>query len=202
MEVRKVDKFTLGLELPTDPRWIDIAKEHTRDILVDHAYCEQKAASSCISLIVQHPDREKLVDELTPIVAEEWSHFERVIKELKKRGYSLGPQRKDEYVDSLVKIVKKGGSREQQLVEKLLMNALIEARSCERFRVLWKKIGDPELSEFYYELMVSEAGHYKTFLHLAMEYMDKDAVLTRWHEWLAEEAEIMRGLEVRGDRIH
>jgi tRNA-(ms[2]io[6]A)-hydroxylase len=202
MDVRRGDKFTLGLELPTDPRWIDIAKEHTRDILVDHAYCEQKAASSCISLIVQHPDREKLVEVLTPIVAEEWSHFERVLQELKKRGYAWGPQRKDEYVDALAKIVKKGGSREQQLVEKLLMNALIEARSCERFKVLWKKIDDAELSEFYYELMVSEAGHYKTFLHLAMEYMDKDSVLVRWHEWLAEEAEIMRGLEVRGDRIH
>jgi tRNA 2-(methylsulfanyl)-N6-isopentenyladenosine37 hydroxylase len=202
MEVRRVDKFTLGLELPTDPRWIDIAKEHTRDILVDHAWCEQKAASSCISLIVQHPDREKLVEVLTPIVAEEWSHFERVIHELKTRGYSLGPQRKDEYVEALTRIVRKGGSREQHLVEKLLMNALIEARSCERFKVLWKMIEDAELSEFYYELMVSEAGHYKTFLHLAMEYMDKEAVLARWHEWLAEEAEIMRGLEVRGDRMH
>jgi len=202
MEVRKVDKFTLGLELPTDPRWIDIAKEHIRDILIDHAYCEQKAASSCISLIVQHPDREKLVDVLTPLVAEEWSHFERVIHELKKRGYSLGPQRRDEYVDALMKILRKGGSREQQLVEKLLMNALIEARSCERFRVLWKKIDDPALAEFYHELMISEAGHYKTFLHLAMEYMDKEAVLVRWHEWLAEEADIMRSLEVRGDRMH
>jgi tRNA-(ms[2]io[6]A)-hydroxylase len=202
MEFRKVDKFTLGLELPTDPRWIDIAKEHTRDILIDHAYCEQKAASSCISLIVQHPDREKLVDVLTPIVAEEWSHFERVIHELKKRGYSLGPQRRDEYVDALTRIVRKGGSREQHLVEKLLMNALIEARSCERFKVLWKQIDDPALAEFYYELMISEAGHYKTFLHLAMEYMDKEAVLVRWHEWLAEEAEIMRSLEVRGDRMH
>src|SRR5688572_11455849 len=202
MEVRKVDKFTLGLELPTDPRWIDIAKEHTRDILVDHAYCEQKAASSCISLIVQHPDREKLVEVLTPIVAEEWSHFERVIHELKKRGYSLGPQRKDEYVEALTKIGRRSRSREQQLVEKLLMNALIEDRSCERFKVLWKMIEDPELSEFYYELMISEAGHYKTFLHLAMEYMDKDAVIARWHEWLAEEAEIMRSLEVRGDRMH
>ena len=197
-----MEKHVLGLELPTDPRWVDIARMDIREILIDHAYCEQKAASSCISLIVQHPDREKLVDALTPIVTEEWSHFERVVDELKKRGYSLGPQRKDEYVDALTKIVRKGGSREQQLVEKLLMNALIEARSCERFKVLWKKIDDPELSEFYYELMVSEAGHYKTFLHLAMDYMDKEAVLARWHEWLAEEAEIMRGLEVRGDRIH
>jgi len=201
MNVAK-DKFTLGLELPTDPRWVDIAQKHTRDILVDHAYCEQKAASSCISLIILHPDRQKLVEILAPIVAEEWSHFERVLAELKKRGYGLGPQRKDEYIEALMKIVKKGGSRDQQLVEKLLMNALIEARSCERFKVLWKNIDDPELAEFYYELMISEAGHYKNFLHLAMEYMDRDVVMDRWHEWLAEEAGIMRRLDVRGDRIH
>jgi len=196
------EKFTLGLELPSDPRWVNIAQKNIRDILVDHAYCEQKAASSCISLIVLHSDREKLVETLTPIVAEEWSHFERVLAELKKRGYSLGPKRKDEYIEALSRVVKKGGSREQQLVENLLMNALIEARSCERFKVLWKNIADKDLSKFYYELMVSEAGHYKTFLQLAKEYMDEEVVMRRWREWLAQEAEIVSKLEVRGDRIH
>lgn len=196
------EKFTLGLELPSDPRWVNIARKNIRDILVDHAYCEQKAASSCISLIVLHADREKLVEILTPIVAEEWSHFERVLAELKKRGYALGPQRKDEYIEALTNVVKKGGSREQQLVEKLLMNALIEARSCERFKMLWKNVADKELAEFYYELMVSEAGHYKSFLQLAKEYMDEDVVMDRWREWLAQEAEIVSKLEVRGDRIH
>jgi tRNA-(ms[2]io[6]A)-hydroxylase len=127
------DKYTLGLELPSDPRWAAVARLHIEDILVDHAYCEQKAASSCISLIVQYPERDKLVEALTPVVAEEWSHFERVLKELRKRGYGLGPQRKDDYVIAIAKIMKQGGSREHQLVEKLLMNALIEARSCERF---------------------------------------------------------------------
>ncbi len=196
------DKFTLGLELPTDPRWTDIAKKNIKDILIDHAYCEQKAASSCISLIILHPDREKLVDSLTPIVAEEWNHFERVLAELKKRGYSLGPQRKDEYVEALYKFVKKGGSREQQLVEKLLMNALIEARSCERFKILSKSIPDKDLAEFYHELMISEAGHYKNFLQLAKEYLPKEIVMNRWAEWLAYEAEIMSSLGVRGDRMH
>ena len=201
MDGRK-DKFTLGLELPSDPRWANIAQLNIRDILVDHAYCEQKAASSCISLIILHPDREKLVEMLTPIVAEEWSHFERVLAELKKRGFSLGPQRKDEYIEALAQYVKKGGSREQQLVEKLLMNALIEARSCERFKVLWKNIADPALARFYYELMVSEAGHYKCFLQLAREYMDENAVMQRWREWLTHEATIVSKLAVRGDRIH
>ena len=196
------EKFTLGLELPSDPRWVNIAQLNIRDILTDHAYCEQKAASSCISLIVLYADREKLVEVLTPIVAEEWSHFERVLAELKKRGYSLGPQRKDRYVENLAKFIKKGGSREQQLVEKLLMNALIEARSCERFKILWKNIADKELSEFYYALMVSEAGHYKSFLKLAKEYMPEAAVLGRWREWLTQEAEIISNLDVRGDRIH
>jgi tRNA 2-(methylsulfanyl)-N6-isopentenyladenosine37 hydroxylase len=196
------DKFTLGLELPTDPRWINIAEKNIVDILVDHAYCEQKAASSCISLIVQYPDKEKLVDMLTPVVAEEWSHFERVILELRKRGKSLGPQRKDQYVDALQKILKKGSSRDEQLVEKLLMNALIEARSCERFKILWKNIPDQGLSKFYYELMVSEAGHYKNFLQLAKEYLPEEKVNARWRELLEQEAEIVKSLEVRGDRMH
>lgn len=197
-----MEKHVLGLELPTDPRWINIAEKNIEDILVDHAYCEQKAASSCISLIISYPEKINLVEALTPVVAEEWSHFERVLEQLKKRGYQLGFQRKDEYVEQLQKIVKKGGNRNQQLVEKLLMNALIEARSCERFRMLWKEIGDAELSKFYYELMVSEAGHYKNFLSLAKEYMDEAEVEKRWREILSEEAEIVKNLEVRGDRIH
>ena len=196
------DKFTLGLELATDPRWTDIAQKNLKDILIDHAYCEQKAASSCISLIIQHPDREKLVEALTPVVAEEWDHFRRVLAELKKRGYTLGPQRKDEYVEELTKFIKKGGSRDQHLVEKLLLNALIEARSCERFKILWKNVSDKDLSEFYHELMISEAGHYKSFLHLAKEYMPEQYVMQRWEEWLQHEAEIMKWMEVRGDRIH
>jgi tRNA 2-(methylsulfanyl)-N6-isopentenyladenosine37 hydroxylase len=196
------DKFTLGLELPTDPRWVNIAEKNIGDILIDHAYCEQKAASSCISLIIQYPEKDKLVEMLTPVVAEEWGHFERVIDELKKRGFTLGKQRKDEYVEALSKAIKKGGSREQQLVEKLLMNALIEARSAERFKLLWKNIPDPELSVFYYELMVSEAGHYKNFIQLAKEYMPADQVEKRWRELLEQEAAIMQTLDVRGDRMH
>lgn len=197
-----MEKHVLGLELPTDPRWVDIAEKNIAEILTDHAYCEQKAASSCISLIVQYPDKEKLVEMLTPVVAEEWSHFARVIAELKKRHLPLGVQRKDEYVEKLNRIVKKGGSRHQQLVEKLLLNALIEARSCERFRLLWKEISDQTLAQFYYELMVAEAGHYKNFLQLAKEYEEPEKVMTRWREFLDEEALIMRELAVRGDRMH
>lgn len=197
-----MEKHVLGLELPTDPRWVNIAEKNIEDILVDHAYCEQKAASSCISLIVSYPEKERVVEVLTPVVAEEWGHFERVVEELRKRGLKLGYQRKDEYVEKLQKIVKKGGSREQQLVEKLLINALIEARSCERFRLLWKEIGDVELSKFYYELMVSEAGHYKNFLSLAKEFMEPELVEKRWREILSQESEIIKTLEVRGDRMH
>ncbi|MFZ5970199.1 MAG: tRNA-(ms[2]io[6]A)-hydroxylase [Bacteroidota bacterium] len=197
-----MEKQVLGLELPTDPRWVNIAEMNIGDILIDHAYCEQKAASSCISLIIQYPEKEELVEMLTPVVAEEWGHFERVIEKLKSRGLKLGPQRKDLYVEQLNKIIRKGGSREQQLVEKLLMNALIEARSCERFRLLWKDIQDPDLSTFYYELMVSEAGHYKNFLALAKRYLPEEDVMKRWRELLEEEAKIVASLEVRGDRMH
>lgn len=195
-------KTTLGLELPTDPRWVNIAEKKIEDILVDHAYCEQKAASSCISMIVQFPEKSKLVEVLTPVVAEEWSHFELVIDHLKKRGYSLGRQRRDEYVAALGGILKKGGSRDEQLVEKLLMNALIEARSCERFKLLWKNIQDEELSRFYYDLMVSEAGHYHNFIDLAKEYTNEEYVTKRWKEFLTREAEVMKGLTPRSDRMH
>ena len=193
---------TLGLKLPTDPRWVNIAEMQIEDILVDHAYCEQKAASSCISMIIQFPEKDDVVEVLTPVVSEEWAHFERVIEQLNKRGYKLGKQRKDEYVNQLRNIVKKGGSRDQQLVEQLLINALIEARSAERFKLLWQNIADEELQKFYYELMISEAGHYHNFIELAKKYMPEDDVMERWQEILRDEAEIMKNLEVRGDRMH
>ena len=197
-----MEKHVLGLVLPTDPRWTNIANKNIHEILVDHAYCEQKAASSGISIIVQYPEKERLVEVLTAIVAEEWSHFERVLQELRKRGMALGPQRKDEYVIKLYALIIQGGSREHQVVEKLLINALIEARSCERFRLLSKEISDPGLSEFYHELMVSEAGHYKTFLSLAKEFMEPEVVEARWRQILVAESEIVKHLEVRGDRMH
>ncbi len=197
-----MEKHILGLVLPTDPRWVNIAEKNIREILIDHAYCEQKAASACISLIMLYPENDKLVEILSPVVSEEWSHFQQVLEKLRARGWSLGPQRKDEYVEEIMKLVKKGGSRKQQLIEKLLFNALIEARSCERFRLLWKGIKDPDLSQFYYELMVSEAGHYKNFLHLAKESQDPDLVEKRWREILILEGEVMKQLAVREDRLH
>jgi tRNA 2-(methylsulfanyl)-N6-isopentenyladenosine37 hydroxylase len=197
-----MEKHVLGLELPTDPRWVNIAEMNIKEILIDHAYCEQKAASSCISLIILFPDRQKLVDMVAPVVAEEWRHFEMVLKKLSDRGWTLGKPRKDEYVEKIMAIQKKGGSKDDQLVEKLLMNALIEARSCERFRLLWKEIGDDDLQQFYYDLMVAEAGHYKNFISLAKHYHQPEYVTKRWKEWLAAEAEIVKNLDVRGDRMH
>lgn len=192
----------LGLKLPTDPRWVDIAKKNIEEILIDHAYCEQKAASSCISLIVQYPQYHKLVDVLTPVVAEEWDHFQRVLEHLKKRGFTLGMPRRDEYVVALHRSIPKGGSKVEQLVEKLLVNALIEARSCERFKLLWQQIEDPDLKIFYHELMISEAGHYNNFIILAKEYHSPEKVETSWKQWLEKEAEIISNLEIRSDRMH
>ncbi|WP_407692717.1 tRNA-(ms[2]io[6]A)-hydroxylase [Reichenbachiella carrageenanivorans] len=196
------NKTTLGLNLPTDPRWVNIAEKSIDEILIDHAYCEQKAASSGISLIVQYPEYEELVEMLTDLVAEEWSHFERVLEMMNKRGIKLSKMRKDEYVLAISKIVKGGGSREDQLVEKLLLNALIEARSCERFKILHQNIQDEELSKFYFELMVSEAGHYNGFLDMAKRFKPEAQVMKRWSEFLAAEAEILKTLEVRPDRMH
>ena len=192
----------LGLKLPTDPRWVNLASLSIEDILTDHAYCEQKAASTGISLIQKYPDYENMVDAVLPIVTEEWGHFKMVLDQLKKRGLKLGKQRKDEYVNELMKFVKKGGNREDALTDKLLFSAMIEARSCERFRLLSKEMEDEELREFYKRLMVSEAGHYRLFLDLACEVMDKVKVMARWEEWLEYEAGIMKNMDLRGDRMH
>jgi tRNA 2-(methylsulfanyl)-N6-isopentenyladenosine37 hydroxylase len=192
----------LGLQLPTDPRWVDLAEKDLEEILTDHAYCEQKAATFCISLIQQYPDKIEMVRALAPIVTEEWGHFRMVLAEMEKRGLTLGRQRKDEYVNELLKFQKKGGNREDSLLEKLLTCALIEARSCERFRLLSLHIGDNRLQEFYHKFMVSEAGHYRLFIDLAKLYNNEEKVKTRWKEYLAREAEIMEQLDLRGDRMH
>lgn len=192
----------LGLQLATDPRWVNIAEKSIEEILVDHAFCEQKAATTGISLIVKFSDKPRVVEEVTPLVAEEWGHFRKVLKELNKRGFNLGPQRRDEYVRKLQELELKGGSREQQLVEKLLVSAMIEARSCERFRLLSLHCSDPYLRDFYHEFMVSEAGHYVMFIELAKEFADEEYVKNRWKEFLSGEAEILASLELRGDRVH
>ncbi len=192
----------LGLKLPTDPRWVNLAEKSLEDILTDHAYCEQKAATSCISLIQQYPEKIEMVHALAPIVTEEWGHFRQVLRELEKRALKLGRQRKDEYVNALLKFQKKGGSREEQLVERLLVCALIEARSCERFRLLSLHIAEDELKDFYHKFMVSEAGHYRLFIDLAKKYGDPEAVKKRWQEYLDYEKGIMEDLELRGDRMH
>jgi tRNA-(ms[2]io[6]A)-hydroxylase len=192
----------LGLKLPTDPRWVNLAEKSLEDILTDHAYCEQKAATSCISLIQQYPDKVEMVRAVAPIVTEEWGHFRQVLRELDQRDLELGRQRKDEYVNKLLKFQKKDGSRDDRLIEKLLVCALIEARSCERFRLLSIHIAEDELKEFYHKFMVSEAGHYRLFLDLAKKYGGEEKVKKRWQEYLEYEKGIMDELDLRGDRMH
>ena len=196
------EKNILGLKLPTDPRWADLAHISLEEILTDHAYCEQKAATSCISLIQRYPEKEMLVQELAPIVTEEWGHFRLVLAELRKRNLKLGRQRKDLYVNKLMEFQKKGGSETETLLDRLLIFALIEARSCERFKRLSEGLDDEYLSAFYRRFMESEAGHYTLFIELAETYIDKEAVRLRWQQWLEYEAQVITTLEVRGDRMH
>src|SRR4051812_43169267 len=195
-------KAILGLQLPTDPRWVNLAEKSLQEILTDHAYCEQKAATSCISLIQQFSDKEKIVMQLAPIVTEEWGHFRLVLAELQKRDLKLGRQRKDEYVNALLQFQTKGGHEENRFLDKLLMMALIEARSCERFKRLSEGLEDEYLRKFYRRFMESEAGHYTLFIELAETYIDKEKVRSRWKEWLEYEGKIISELEVRGDRMH
>lgn len=203
MELLSKDaKNILGLQLVTDPRWVDLAAISLEDILTDHAYCEQKAANSCISLIQKYSDKDALVDELAPVVTEEWGHFRQVLAELRKRQLRLGKQRKDEYVNQLLDFQKKGGSPEERFLDQLLTMALIEARSCERFKRLSEGLEDGYLKGFYRRFMESEAGHYTLFINLAENYIPKEKVRSRWKEWLLYEASVMQGIAVRGDRVH
>ena len=195
-------KNILGLQLPSDPRWVNLAEMELEEILTDHAYCEQKAATTCITLIQKNPEKEKLVLALSPIVTEEWGHFRLVLAELHKRKLSLGRQRKDEYVNKLIAFQKKGGSPEERFLDHMLTMALIEARSCERFKRLSEGLGDRYLRNFYRRFMESEAGHYTLFIELADTYIDKKIVRKRWKEWLEYENGVMNEMEVRGDRIH
>ena len=195
-------KNILGLKLPTDPRWVNLAEMELEEILTDHAYCEQKAAITCISLIQRYPDRQEMVEKLSPIVTEEWGHFRMVLAELKKRKLKLGKQRKDEYVNKLLEFQKKDGAVEDRFLDRLLTMALIEARSCERFKRLSEGLNDAYMREFYRKFMESEAGHYTLFINLSELYMPKEKVRKRWKEWLAYERTIMDEMEIRGDRIH
>ncbi|MCH2046274.1 MAG: tRNA-(ms[2]io[6]A)-hydroxylase [Saprospiraceae bacterium] len=200
MEVKT--KRVLGLNLATDPRWVNLAEKSLEDILTDHAYCEQKATTTCISLIQKYSDKELLVKELSPVVTEEWGHFRAVLDELDKRGLKLGPQRKDEYVNALLKFIRKGVSKQELLLDRLIVCAMIEARSCERFRLLSLHIADETLKKFYHKFMIAEAGHYKLFLELATYYTTEEQAAKRWKECLAFEAQILSELKVRGDRMH
>lgn len=202
MELSQDTKNILGLQLPTDPRWVDLASISLEAILTDHAYCEQKAAMTCISLIQRYSEKEMVVKELAPIVTEEWGHFRLVLNELHKRGLQLGVQRKDEYVNKLLLFQKKGGHRDDRFLDQMLTMALIEARSCERFKRLSEGLNDAYMQKFYRRFMESEAGHYTLFIELSETYIDKNKVRKRWQEWLQYETEVMKELEIRGDRIH
>lgn len=202
MELSEHTKNILGLQLPTDPRWVDLASISLEAILTDHAYCEQKAAITCISLIQRYSQKAELVKLLSPIVTEEWGHFRLVLNELHKRGLQLGIQRKDIYVNKLLEFQQKGGGSEGRFLDHMLTMALIEARSCERFKRLSEGLSDKYMCNFYRRFMESEAGHYTLFIELAEMYVDKEKVRNRWKEWLNYESAIMQEIEIRGDRIH
>ncbi len=182
----------LHLKLETDPRWVNIVESNIEEILTDHAWCEQKAATNAITILTLNSEHTDLVTDLLALAKEELEHFEMVHEIIKKRGYKLGRERKDSYVNELYKFMNKGGNRVQSMVDRLLFSAMIEARSCERFKLLSKEINDPELSKFYHELMISEAGHYTTFIGFARKYGKDIDVEKRWKELVDFESEIIK----------
>lgn len=198
----KKEKTILKLQLPTDPLWVkNVVESNIEEILTDHAFCEQKAASNAITLIVQNPQLSDLVQEMALLVQEEMDHFKRVHDIILERGYTLGRERKDNYVNELMQFVIKGGSRQEQLIDRLLFSAMIEARSCERFKVMSEHINDEQLSAFYYELMVSEATHYTMFIGLARKYAGDIDVEKRWNEFLTYEADVIKNYG-KSESIH
>jgi len=179
------------LKLPTDPRWVNIVETNILEILADHAWCEQKAASNAISLIVRYPEYTDMVKVLCDIAREEMEHFRMVVEKMEQRGWTLGFDRKDDYVNRIYQFQRKGGTRNQRMVDHLLFAAMIEARSCERFKVLSENIKDNDLAAFYRELMISEANHYTTFINFARQYATDDDVEKRWEDYLEFEAEVI-----------
>jgi tRNA-(ms[2]io[6]A)-hydroxylase len=196
------ERTILKLQLPTDPLWVkNVVESNIQEILTDHAFCEQKAASNAITLIVQNPNLSDLVQEMAALVQEEMDHFKRVHDIILERGFILGRERKDDYVNELRKFMITGGSRSVQLIDRLLLSAMIEARSCERFKVMSEHINDQQLSEFYHELMISEATHYSTFIRLAKKYADGIDVDKRWKEFLDYEAQVIQNYG-KSETIH
>jgi tRNA-(ms[2]io[6]A)-hydroxylase len=191
----------LGLKLATDPRWVTIVESNIEEILTDHAWCEQKAATNAITIITLNSEHTDLVTDLLKLAQEELEHFEMVHEIIKKRGYKLGRERKDHYVNQLFQFTRNGGNREQAMVDRLLFSAMIEARSCERFKLLSERISDPELSKFYKELMISEAGHYTTFLGFARKYAGSIDVEKRWKALIEFEGEIIKSYG-KSETIH
>jgi tRNA-(ms[2]io[6]A)-hydroxylase len=189
------------LKLPTDPRWVNIVEKNIEEILTDHAYCEQKAATNAITIVVKFPERTELVNAMLELAQEELGHFKQVHDKLTERGFVLGRERKDEYVNLLYEFQRKGGSREIHLIDRLLFGAMIEARSCERFKVLSENINDEDLKQFYKMLMISEANHYTMFINFARKYAVEENVDERWQEWLDYEGEIIKGFGLK-ETIH
>jgi tRNA-(ms[2]io[6]A)-hydroxylase len=192
----------LGLKLETDPRWVNIVEKNIEEILTDHAYCEQKAATNAISVLISFPYHTDVVDEMLNLAKEELTHFEMVHQKIKERGLKLGFERKDEYVGELYKFMRKGHNQKIVFIDRMLFSALIEARSCERFKLLSEQINDEDLKLFYNELMISEAGHYTLFIGFARKYgSDVEDVDARWQQWLNYEAELLKNYSKK-ETIH
>ncbi|ALU74761.1 tRNA-(ms[2]io[6]A)-hydroxylase [Tenacibaculum finnmarkense] len=189
----------LGLQFETETSWADIAKDNLQQILTDHAFLEQKAASNAVSLIINYSEETELVQRMSEIAIEEMEHFKMVHDFMVKRGMVLGREQKNDYAIRLQKFFTKTKDRTNALVQRLLIAALIEARSCERFKVFSENMEDQELSKFYKDLMISEANHYTIFLGFARKYQDKEIVDKKWNDLVNFEAEMMksRGSEAK-----
>ena len=204
-KVRKVTDLAKAAELPLHSRtpveWARAVLADPIRLLMDHAFLEKKAASNALELLTRWPGEfvDGWVDTMTSVARDEAAHLAQVTRILRRRGARLDRLHKNPYANALRLLVRKGHPGET--LDRLLISALIEVRSCERFAVLAEASEDAELAEFYSALFASEFGHYRTFLDLARKIASPKAVDARWQELLAEEARILAAQEA-GPRIH
>jgi tRNA-(ms[2]io[6]A)-hydroxylase len=189
----------LSLAAPTQPSWTARALAGLDELLVDHAHCEKKAAGMAVSLIFRYAQRFFLLEPLSRLAREELAHFEEVLRLLEVRGIPFRSLRASPYAGRLRRCLR--GTEPGRLVDVLLCSALIEARSCERFKLLAEAVADTELAGFYRGLLVAEARHHQIYVELALQAAPAPAVRARLRELAAREAEILASVPPRA-RMH
>jgi tRNA-(ms[2]io[6]A)-hydroxylase len=197
------DEIDLPLRAKTPKTWAPMALQDPMALLNDHAHLEKKAAANALELLNRWPEPnppEEWVAQMTAVASDEVEHLRVVCRIIARRGAKLTRSHANPYAAELHKQVRRGLGTEE-VVDRLMISALIEARSCERFFLLIDACEDAELSKLYKGLWASEHGHYLTFIQLAEKILPAKVVSKRWSEMLDAEARIIK-VQTPGPRMH